>query len=65
MRLTILIDKDEEKILNSRAKKNLLTLQEQVEDIIRRSCINAKNKKTTEDKCDDALVHVFSRKKKN
>ncbi len=64
MRLTILIDKDEEKILKSRAKKNLLTIQEQVEDIVRRSCVNSKKKTQVEDKCDDSLVKVFSRKKK-
>jgi len=65
MRLTILIDSQEEKLLKSRAKKNLLTIQEQVEDIVRRSCVNSKKKTPVEDRCDDSLVRVFSRKKRN
>ena len=61
MRLTIDLDDDEVKILKKRGKKNILTLREQVEDIIRRSCINARNKTTPQSKCDDKLVDIFSR----
>jgi hypothetical protein len=61
-RVTILIDKDEEKILKKRAKKNLMTVREQIEDIIRRSCVRSKSKKSTpKDKTDDKLVRIFSR----
>ena len=62
-KLTISLDEDELKILKKRAKKNFLTIREQVEDIIRRSCINAKNNSssTSSVKCDDKLVEVFSR----
>jgi len=49
--------------LESRAKKNMFTLSEQIEDILRRSCIGLKKTKT-EEKLDDKLVSLFSRKKK-
>ncbi len=63
--LTITIDEEEKKILKKRADKNLLSLQEQAEDIIRRSCVNQKNKTSAKaDKCDDKLVSIFSRQKK-
>jgi len=64
MRITILLDSQEEKILKSRARKNLLTIQEQAQDIIRRSCANAKKKSSSPDNCDDSLVKVFSRKRR-
>ncbi len=61
-RITILIDKEEEKILKRRAKKNLMTLREQIEDIIRRSCVSAKRRKSLpKDKTDDKLIRIFSR----
>lgn len=50
------------KLLEKRAKKNLLTIEEQVEDIVRRSCVNTKNIKKSEEKLDDLLVSIFSRK---
>jgi hypothetical protein len=63
MKLTISLDDREIKILKKRAKKNLLDLREQVEDIIRRSCMNAgvsaSNRKTN-----DELVNIFSREKR-
>jgi hypothetical protein len=39
----------------------MFTLSEQIEDILRRSCLNQKSAK--EEKLDDALVALFSRKK--
>ncbi len=63
MKLTVFIDEEEIKILKKRAKKNLLTLKEQVEDIIRRSCINSKKTSYAPMKTDDALIEVFSRRK--
>jgi len=65
MRLTILLDESEIKILKKRAKANLLTLREQVEDIVRRSCVNS-SKKTgyMAIKIDDKLVGIFSREKR-
>ncbi|MFA5259555.1 MAG: hypothetical protein WC979_08435 [Candidatus Pacearchaeota archaeon] len=61
MRLTIDLDDEETAILKKRAKKNMFELKEQVEDIVRRSCINAKNAKVSQSKCDDKLVDIFSR----
>jgi hypothetical protein len=62
MKITISLDNEEVKILNKRAKKNLFTLHEQVEDIIRRSCI-ASSKGTYQPKLDDKLVEIFSRQR--
>lgn len=64
MKLTIELDDEEVKILEKRAKKNIFTLQEQVEDIIRRSCIMSSQGSYQPIKCDDALVEVFSRERK-
>ncbi|MBS3071277.1 hypothetical protein J4407_03180 [Candidatus Pacearchaeota archaeon] len=61
--ITIDIDDKVYKVLSRRAKKNLMTVREQAEDIIRRSAANFK-KSSPEDKIDDTLVSVFSRNKK-
>jgi hypothetical protein len=61
MRLTIDLREEEALILKKRAKKNMFELKEQVEDIVRRSCINAKNTSVPQSKCDDKLVDIFSR----
>jgi len=50
--------------LEKRAKKNMFTLSEQVEDIIRRSCISSKTSGTSAFKTDDKLIEIFSRQKK-
>jgi DNA-binding transcriptional MerR regulator len=49
--------------LEKRAKKNMLTLSEQIEDILRRSSIRKKSS-TQQEKIDDLLVACFSRPKK-
>ncbi len=49
--------------LEKRAKKNMFTISEQIEDILRRSCIGMK-KSSKEEKLDDTLVSLFSRKKR-
>ncbi len=62
--ITITINEGEKKILNKRAKKNLFTLKEQVEDIIRRSCVTSANKSSVPKvKVDDKLVGIFSRQR--
>jgi hypothetical protein len=62
MKITINIDKEEEKILKKRAEDNFLSLTEQIEDIVRRSCINTKKKTSTPKiNVDDKLVAIFSR----
>lgn len=64
MNLTISIDEDVQKILQKRADKNLLTLREQIEDILRKSAVRTKNKKNVHTvKVDDKLVAVFSRQR--
>jgi len=49
--------------LEKRAKKNMFTMNEQIEDILRRSCIR---RKTTpeQEKLDDLLITCFSRARK-
>ena len=61
-KLTIYLDDEEVKILEKRAKKNLFSLKEQVEDIIRQSVVRSKKGKSVPKvKVDDRLVAVFSR----
>jgi len=61
-KIQISLDAEEKSILEKRAKKNLMTLQEQVEDIVRRSCVNYKKGATSSKiDADDRLVHIFSR----
>ena len=59
--ITLWFDKDVISLLEKRAKRNLLTLPEQVEDIVRRSIANQKPTQQKE-KLDDMLVGLFSRK---
>ncbi|MDP3966430.1 MAG: hypothetical protein Q8Q04_02780 [archaeon] len=64
--ITISIDEEVKKILGKRAEKNLLTLREQIEDVLRKSAVRTKSGTTkTEPKIDDALVKIFSRAKTN
>ena len=63
--ITVSIDDDVRKVLEKRAKKNMLTLKEQAEDILRQSAVRTKGTTAGSDSdIDDALVNVFSRKKK-
>ena len=55
-------DKEVYNSLKRRAKKNLMSIEALVADIIRRSCVNAKTSKL-DDKLDDTLVSIFSRRK--
>lgn len=66
MRFSITLDDDEIKILEKRAKKNMLSLKEQIEDIVRRSCVSYKKrqKKHKPLKTDDKLVNIFSRSRR-
>lgn len=62
--VTLFLDNELIEALEKRAKKNMMTVSEQIEDILRRSSINQKNKKSSyNEKLDDTLVSVFSRKK--
>ena len=63
--ITIELGEKEIKILKKRAEKNFLDLKEQIEDIIRRSCINiSKNIGYKQIKVEDRLVEIFSRDKR-
>jgi hypothetical protein len=62
--ITINLDDDVFSIIKKRAKSNLLSTKEQVEDIVRRSAVSYKNKDTRKAiKPDDKLVSIFSRHK--
>ena len=51
--------------LEKRGKKNMLTISEQIEDILRRSTISLKKRNSNaipNEKLDDSLISLFSRK---
>lgn len=59
----IFLDAEILKRLEKRAKKNLFTVPEQIEDILRRSCVLGRAS-VSKEKIDDLLVECFSRSKK-
>ncbi len=62
--ITLFLDDELLKGLEKRAKKNMFTVSEQIEDILRRSVINqSKTKSIYDEKLDDTLVSIFSRKR--
>lgn len=61
-KVCVYIDSEMTKLLEKRAKKNMFTLPEQIEDILRRSCINLKKSQPKEN-IDDSLVSLFSKRK--
>jgi hypothetical protein len=61
--VTLFLDSKLMALIEKRAKKNMLKVNEQIEDILRRSCVNQKSKTKTPEKIDDLLVSIFSRKK--
>ena len=64
-KITINVDEDVAKIIKKRAKINLLTLREQIEDILRKSAVRTKlGKKYQTMKVDDRLISVFSRERR-
>ena len=64
-KIVIYLDNDLLSLIGKRAKKNRLTLPEQIEDILRRSSLSIKNKiSTPSGKIDDLLVGIFSRQKR-
>jgi len=63
--ITISIDGEIFKVISRRAKKNLLSVKEQIEEIIRQSAIRTKaGVSAALIKTDDKLVEIFSRHKK-
>ena len=64
--LTITLDEPIMKALIKRSKKNILSVQAQVEDIVRRSCVNSRSSSSSlPEKLDDIFIGIFSRKKSN
>ncbi len=63
-KISVYLDSEVLKMIDKRAKKNMLTLNEQIEDILRRSCINLKKGSPKAIKSDDSLVAIFSREKR-
>ena len=63
-KISVYLDSEILKMIDKRAKKNMLTLNEQIEDILRRSCVNMKKGSPKAIKCDDNLVAIFSREKR-
>ena len=61
-RIEIYLTEDILKELEKRAEKNMFNLNEQVEDILRRSCLHGKQIKSQEDRVDDLFLKLFSRK---
>ena len=63
--ITITIDAEIQKIIGKRAKKNLLTIKEQIEEIVRQSAIRTKTGSVSSStNVDDRLVEIFSRNKR-
>src|SRR3989338_6514565 len=61
-KVCIYVDSDVIKTLEKRAKRNLFTVSEQIDDILRRSAISAKKIRKESEKLDDLLVSIFSGK---
>ena len=63
--ITISVSEEVKKVLIKRAKKNMLSLREQAEEIIRQSAVRTKSGNGVSGfKADDRLVEIFSRNKK-
>ena len=62
-KVCIYLDSDVLHVIEKRAKKNLFTISEQIEDILRRSAISTQKITKQNEKLDDMLVSIFSRKK--
>ncbi len=64
-KVTLYLDSEVLKSIDKRAKKNLLTLPEQIEDILRRSVLSSKKTKGLgTEKLDDSLLAIFSRRQR-
>ena len=62
-KVTVYLDANVMKIVEQRAKKNFLTVEEQIEDIVRRSSINLRKMSKPPENIDDLFVSIFSRRK--
>jgi hypothetical protein len=62
--VTIYLDEKVKKVISKRAKKNMLSLREQIENILRKSAVRTKIGGYKGIKVDDRLVSAFSREKR-
>lgn len=62
--ITIQLDEDVKKELEKRAKREMMDLDELVEEILRRSVVSSKKESNTSDKIDDMFLSYFSRRQK-
>lgn len=60
--ISIYLDDSVLTAIEKRAKRNMLSVSAQIEDIVRRSAVNAQSKPVKPEKLDDLLVAIFSRK---
>jgi len=63
-KIMVYLDSDVLKNLEKRAKKNMLNLHEQIEDILRRSVLLSKRGYPKPIKLDDKFIGYFSREKR-
>jgi len=64
VRLCANIDEDVAKMLARRAKRNMMSIEEQVEDILRRSCVSMRKKTPGEEKMvGNGFISIFSRRR--
>jgi len=61
--ICVFLDTEILKRLEKRAKKNMFSVPEQIEDILRRSCVMGRTP-VSKEKIDDLLVECFSRSKR-
>ena len=62
-KVCIYLDSDVLHVIEKRAKKNLFTITEQIEDILRRSSVSSQKVSRPNEKLDDMLLTIFSRKR--
>lgn len=60
--ITVYLDTETKKALEKRAKSELMSLDEMVSDILRRSVLSYKGPKGSHDKLDDTFLTYFTRK---
>jgi len=63
-KVTIYLDNEVLKNLERRARKNMMNLHEQIEDILRRSVLSSKKGYPQAIKVDDKFIEIFSREKR-
>ena len=61
-KICVYLDSDILRVIEKRARRNMLQVSEQIEDIVRRSAVNQKRTRAQTEKLDDMLVALFSRK---